>query len=263
MHSPIPQFSIILTLLTFTPLQINFSSAAEVSPPPNTQVKNSSIKETTSGIEAHKIESQKTFKKLKAGFEYKGYADSPGHKAILEEMKKFYKKLVSLEKSIAKNTYPSDTLESLSKSITRVEKLMSYLVINDEINNVITTWTNKSKVLIQEQQTIKKSIETTSSNTIQTLHSNNSISTKITSKNHPDMIALTEQSSFSKKQVIKSGYYVPDLDLSDAANEFNTQGQYFYYRGKMYYYPYNTSQYKSETRATCPSKNNLHINLNF
>ncbi len=113
---------------------------------------------------------QSSYKKLNGGLELKGLDESPGHKAILLEMKKFYK-LVKLfnQKAEVASAFPEEEWGDVNSSRKRVEELSAFVKLDDELQGVLTYWLNHTvhfsdesgaaKALKEQQEATKSGIK--------------------------------------------------------------------------------------------------------
>lgn len=110
--------------------------------------------------------SEVSYKKLNGGFQLKGFDKSPGHKAILTEMKNFYKLLKKFNLSAdSHDRFPQDDWQNASTSRSRVEELSAYVVLDEELKAVLSHWlvgttqfsaSGEVSQVLQNQQEAKK-----------------------------------------------------------------------------------------------------------
>lgn len=111
-------------------------------------------------VPALKKTSADIYKKLYGGFQFKGYEKSPGHQAILQELKNFYKlvKKFSYEADGAK-VFPQTEFEALKVSRDRVEELAKYVILEEELVEVLALWLVESGKFTGNKETKEKEIK--------------------------------------------------------------------------------------------------------
>ena len=100
-----------------------------------------------------KKNSEVSYRKLHAGFEFKGFGESPGHQAILKEMQTYYSHLKQLKSDLKKlETFPEKSFTSMQTSHQRVEKLAGYVVMDKDVQVVLDGWLKSAKDLSQSKE---------------------------------------------------------------------------------------------------------------
>jgi len=100
-------------------------------------------KPAISAIPQAKEEAAALFKKLKTEFDKEGWDKSPGHQALLKEMKNYYaqlNRLKSLSSSMTK--FPVETYGKMKASKKRCAELASYIKLSEEQEAALNNWVN-------------------------------------------------------------------------------------------------------------------------
>ena len=216
-------------------------------------------------IEAHKAHSKVAYKRIKSGFEFKGYLQSPGHNAILEQMKSFYQSMVHSQKIGRTDEDIQKSWVQMQNEMTRIKKLATYVVIDKEVLAILNEWVKRSQTLLKNN-TIKEQQK------ISVLKKNQAMKrrveaariAKINKANEQKLVYLTSQNSTLRRQSngLQAGYYAPNTDIYDAANTFNTNGQYVNINGRVYYVPLRSGR-DCNPRYQQRRNPRLNIHLNF
>ena len=97
----------------------------------------------TLGKELPQVEKQATelHKRLVSGFQFKGYDKSPGHQAILAEMEHYHTLLQTIQRPLQQSVeFPQQAFEALEASRQKVAELLSYVVMDPEVTEVVDQW---------------------------------------------------------------------------------------------------------------------------
>jgi len=105
-----------------------------------------------------KDNSVKLYKRIYSGFEFKGYSSSPGHQAILAEMRNHFQNLKAFESRMkeATSTFPEKSYKTLIKSQERVDELVTYVLIDEEVKGLIDSWSEASADLVAKKEELEK-----------------------------------------------------------------------------------------------------------
>lgn len=187
----------------------------------------------------------KMYKKLHAGFEFKGYTDSPGHKAILTEIQKYYRQLKSFTSVAASmKEFPEKTFGQLTVSKDRVKKLSTYVVMDEEVKKVLDTWLKETDtfsdiVAIKEKEAEIEKIEKATKKLEKAIESKEATPVEKLDieleKKQARLDALRKHYRLLQKQnhtIIQAGYTTPN-------NYYPSFNGGYYYRNGTYYPHYN------------------------
>lgn len=231
-------------------------------------------------IETHQTESKVAYKRIKSGFEFKGYIESPGHNAILEEMKSYYQFMTDSQKVTRSEVEVKKSWIQMQASISRIKKLATYVVIDSEVLLILDTWLKQAGVLL-EKNTIQQQEELATQKREQAIKQqiiNQQIAiektvrqkieaeriAQINRANEQKLAFFVAQNNSSRIQrgVTQSHYYIPNTDIYEAANTFNTNGKYIKINGRPHFIP-SRSNYNSTPRSQRYRNSKFNIKLNF
>jgi len=101
--------------------------------------------ELMSKVPEMKETSEKIFKDLSKGFKANGLSSSPGHKAILTEMKNYYQLIKKFNwEADTTEVFPKIEWERLEASRLRVAELQGFVIIDEDLEGILEKWTTKA-----------------------------------------------------------------------------------------------------------------------
>lgn len=186
-----------------------------------------------------KESSQVAYKRLKAGFDFKGYDDSPGHDAILAEMKFFYQQVQKFSSEVkGTDKFPEKVWETLEASCQKVEKLSGFVIMDEEVAEILEKWLTDAKMFVSSKKEAVSQVESTKAEIerkkqeellamakqIEALKLAEEIKAK---KQNLEALDQYDRMYKNQSEMISTGLYVPRTDIYHAANYVYSGGRYY------------------------------------
>lgn len=184
-----------------------------------------------------KEDSKTSYKRLHAGFEFKGYAQSPGHQAILKQMQQYYKSVILLEKrSKVESKFPIDGVKHLEKSLEKVKHLAGFVVMEKETKGLLDQWVKRASEFHQATHALvqlhkKNKVEKETKKVEQAILLEKAKRQLEQDEKEARLNALKEHYRLMRKQnraIIRAGYTTPRVYYPQS-----THG-YYYNNGTFY-----------------------------
>jgi hypothetical protein len=207
--------------------------------------------------------SSEVYKKLHGGFQFKGYGQSPGHQAILSEMKSYFQLVKKFEyEADTGREFPQDHWDAVKKSHERVRALSNFVVMEDELVVILNQWIVKTAAFSDSKEEKVKEVKIEKLD-LQTEKLEKAIEredVKAAQPVDPEIAAkearlstLADQYRLLKKQnraIIQAGYTTP----SGYFPSFNSA---YYYSNGTYYPVRNINR-----QTYCPTRRSVfQINI--